>query len=94
MRVNKLFHLGRIAGIEPASSPWQREILPLDHIRIFFFVLDTQYVHTYMIYIYAWSIFVQCLAVDSIQVESNYFINLNLIFIFFSFKNKKFDPPF
>ena len=27
---------GRIAGIEPASSPWQREILPFDHIRNFF----------------------------------------------------------
>lgn len=26
-------YLGRIAGIEPASSPWQREILPFDHIR-------------------------------------------------------------
>lgn len=48
--VNKVLPLGlgRIAGIEPASSPWQREILPFDHIRIF--VLDTQYVHTYMRY--------------------------------------------
>lgn len=27
---------GRIAGIEPASSPWQREILPFDHIRIIY----------------------------------------------------------
>lgn len=24
----------RIAGIEPASSPWQREILPFNYIRI------------------------------------------------------------
>jgi hypothetical protein len=33
-------HDRRIAGIEPASSPWQREILPFDYIRIFF-VPDT-----------------------------------------------------
>lgn len=26
---------GRIAGIEPASSPWQGEILPFNYIRIF-----------------------------------------------------------
>lgn len=31
---------GRIAGIEPASSLWQREILPFDYIRIFL-ILDT-----------------------------------------------------
>lgn len=30
-----LIYFGRIAGIEPASSPWQREILPFDHIRTF-----------------------------------------------------------
>lgn len=30
--------LVRIAGIEPASSPWQREILPFNHIRKFDFV--------------------------------------------------------
>lgn len=48
---NTLLHRGRIAGIEPASSPWQREILPFDHIRIFC-VPDTHaYVHTYMTYI-------------------------------------------
>ena len=44
--LNKLFYLGRIAGIEPASSPWQREILPFDHIRIFSFLIHnmcTQY---------------------------------------------------
>lgn len=28
----------RIAGIEPASSPWQREILPFDHIRYLLFM--------------------------------------------------------
>ena len=32
---SKKIILGRIAGIEPASSPWQREIFPFDHIRIF-----------------------------------------------------------
>lgn len=55
----KLLYRGRIAGIEPASSPWQREILPFDHIRILF-VPDTHaYVHTYMIYhICVWIIFV------------------------------------
>lgn len=50
---------GRIAGIEPASSPWQREILPFDHIRIFCVPDMHAYVHTYMIYhICVWIIFV------------------------------------
>ncbi len=41
-KLNTLPHYsGRIAGIEPASSPWQREILPFDYTRIFF-VPDTQ----------------------------------------------------
>lgn len=31
-----LLHHRRIAGIEPASSPWQGEILPFDHIRVIF----------------------------------------------------------
>jgi hypothetical protein len=55
---------GRVAGIEPASSPWQREILPLNHTRIFF-VLDIHlYIYRYRflylynkyvhIFIYAW----------------------------------------
>ena len=35
-------YIGRIAGIEPASSPWQREILPFDYIRIFI-VLDMRF---------------------------------------------------
>lgn len=46
------------------------------------YVHNTQYVHTYIIYIYVWSIFVQCWAGDSLQIESKFFINLN--FIFFS----------
>lgn len=25
---------GRVAGIEPASSPWQGEIIPFNHTRI------------------------------------------------------------
>lgn len=29
----------RIAGIEPASSPWQGEILPFNYIRIFVFIV-------------------------------------------------------
>lgn len=43
-KLNRLiYYSGRIAGIEPASSPWQREILPFDYIRIrTFFVRDTQ----------------------------------------------------
>lgn len=42
IKLNTLTHYpGRIAGIEPASSPWQREILPFDYIRTFF-VRDTQ----------------------------------------------------
>lgn len=42
---------GRIAGIEPASSPWQREILPFNHIRNFF-LPDTHAIcpHIYDIY--------------------------------------------
>lgn len=41
INLNTLTHYsGRIAGIEPASSPWQREILPFDYIRILFFVPD------------------------------------------------------
>lgn len=35
-------YIGRIAGIEPASSPWQREILPFDYIRVFI-VLDMRF---------------------------------------------------
>lgn len=55
-----LLHHGRIAGIEPASSPWQREILPFDHIRIFFVPDTYAYVHTYMIYhICVWIRFAQ-----------------------------------
>lgn len=54
------FKYGRTAGIEPASSPWQREILPFDYIRI----PDTHiHVHTYMTYliyhICVWILFVQ-----------------------------------
>lgn len=37
MKFNIFIHYpGRIAGIEPASSPWQREILPFDYIRIIY----------------------------------------------------------
>ena len=28
-----LLYSGRIAGIEPASSPWKVEVLPLNYIR-------------------------------------------------------------
>lgn len=54
MKLNKIINskkitlsldLGRIAGIEPASSPWQREILPFDHIRIFLFLIHNMYPH-------------------------------------------------
>lgn len=61
-----------------------------------FFVRDTQYIHTYMI-IYTWIIFVQCRARDSLQSDSNYFLNLilNLINCIFFIQEvcKKFDPP-
>lgn len=45
--------LVRIAGIEPASSPWQREILPFDHIRIFSLLthVHNMYTHIYIFYI-------------------------------------------
>jgi hypothetical protein len=29
------YYPGWIAGIEPASYPWQREILPFNYIRLF-----------------------------------------------------------
>jgi hypothetical protein len=29
------YYPGRIAGIEPASFPWQREILPFNYICLF-----------------------------------------------------------
>lgn len=42
MVIKYIQYIGRIAGIEPASSPWQREILPFDYIRIFI-VLDMRF---------------------------------------------------
>ena len=99
--LHTLLQHGRIAGIEPASSPWQREILPFDHIRIFSFLIRT-YTSTHNIYdilYYVWIIFVQGQAGYYLQLQDDsnpiiflfiFFIFYNYIIFFFSFK--KFDP--
>ena len=45
---NFILNFERIAGIEPASSPWQREILPFDYIRILSFLRRNM--STYIVY--------------------------------------------
>ena len=46
-------YIGRIAGIEPASSPWQREILPFDYILIFIVLYMRFYLYKDGPYIYS-----------------------------------------
>ena len=48
---NFILNLERIAGIEPASSPWQREILPFDYIRMFSFLRRNMSTYTYRVYV-------------------------------------------
>lgn len=87
--MKKLLHLRRIAGIEPASSPWQREILPFDHIRIFSFFIHNMSTHIY--HIYTWILFVQCQTTDSLQGEFNSFNNFK--FFHSNSRTKSVTPP-
>lgn len=84
---NFILNLERIAGIEPASSPWQGEILPFDYIRILSSLrrnIHIEYICLDHICAERGQIFFSIKALP-IKFEI-FFISLN------SFKKFKFDP--